>query len=123
MTPSQLADLKNDDLLRKHLAKLMARDCFRNSRVLEDFHGGTSPSSETADFSDVRVVSPFGEIAWNDLSRLSDDEMKALVIDLVDRCYDFLMELCSPHGAELVEELKTIDKLPNWNDPQRQSAW
>jgi hypothetical protein len=67
MTPSQLADLKNDDLLRKHLAKLMARDCFRNSRVLEDFHGGTSPSSETGDFSDVRVVSPFGEIAWNDL--------------------------------------------------------
>jgi hypothetical protein len=35
--------------------------------------------------SDVKVVSPDGEIDWNELSRVSDAEMKALMIDVVDR--------------------------------------
>ena len=31
---------------------------------------------ETGDYSDVKVVTPFGEIAWRDVSRLSDGDMK-----------------------------------------------
>ena len=50
--------------------------------------------------------------------RISDEEMKALMTDVVDHCYDFLMELCSPHGAEIIEELKQRDKVPEWNDPE-----
>jgi hypothetical protein len=30
-----------------------------------------------------------------------------------------LMELCSPHGAEIMEDLKERDAVPNWNDPSR----
>ena len=78
----------------------MARDCFRNT-MLEDFHARTYPSSETGDYSDVKVVSPYGEIPWNRMSRLSDEEMKTLMIDVVDHCYAFLVELLAPGGADL----------------------
>ena len=63
------------------------------------------------------MVTPYGEIQWNDLSRISDPEMKALMIDVVDYCFDFLMELCSPLGPDLIENLKRRDELPQWNDP------
>jgi hypothetical protein len=35
-------------------------------------------------------------------SRFTDDEMKAVMIDVVAHCYDFLMGLCSPHGQESI---------------------
>ncbi len=57
----------------------MARDCFRNSTKLEDMHAA---------------------------DQIDDQEMQALMIDVVDRCSDFLMELCSPQGAEIIEDLK-----------------
>ena len=117
MHPEQLAELKTNETLRKRLAKLMALQCFRNTK-LEDFHAGTYPSSQAGDCSDVKVVSPFGEIPWTKFSRLSDEEMKALMIDVVEHCYDFLMELCSPHGADIIENLKRRDELPEWNDPE-----
>ena len=82
MNPDDLSEFKTKDVLRKRLAKLMAHDCFRNTR-LDDFHSGKYPSSKTGDYSDVKVVSPFGEIQWQELSRLSDEEMKILMIDVV----------------------------------------
>jgi hypothetical protein len=117
MTSEQLAELKTDAILRQRLAKLMARDCFRNT-TLEDLHAGRGPSSETGDYSDVKVVTPYGEIPWNTLSRLSDREMKALMIDVVDHCYDFLLELCSPRGQEIIANLRLRDELPGWNEPE-----
>ena len=77
-----LNEIQHNEALRKRLAKLMAHDCFRNTR-LEDFHSGTYPSSKTGDYADVKVVSPFGEIPWQELSRLNDEEMKILMIDVV----------------------------------------
>jgi hypothetical protein len=121
MTPDQLAELKDDATLRQRLAKLMASQCFRNS-ILEDFHAGTVPSSQAADYSDVKVVTPYGEIRWNDLSRVSDKEMKALMIDAVNRSYRFLSELFdSPYGDAVIEALKNRDPLPEWNDPAIQT--
>jgi hypothetical protein len=38
MNPDQLAELKNNEIVRKRLAKLMAPDCFRYSTKLEDMH-------------------------------------------------------------------------------------
>jgi hypothetical protein len=117
MTPDQFAELKQDATLRKRLAKRMARDCFRNT-ILEDFHAGKVPSSQTGDCSDVKVVTPYGEIQWNALSRITDAEMRALMIDVVDHCHDFLIELCGPRGSEIIEELKIRDELPAWNEPE-----
>jgi hypothetical protein len=117
MNPEQLAELKTNEVVRKRLAKLMASHCFRNS-ILEDFHAGTVPSSRSADYSDVKVVTPHGEIRWNDLSRISDREMKVLMIDVVNRSYRFLSELFdSPYGDTVIEALKDRDPLPEWNDP------
>jgi hypothetical protein len=121
MTFDQLAELKDNATLRKRLAKLMASQCFRNS-MLEDFHAGTVPTSRSADYSDVKVVTPYGEIPWNDLSRVSDQEMKALMIDAVNRSYRFLSELFdSPYGDAIIEALKGRDPLPGWNDPTIQT--
>jgi len=117
MKTKSLEEIKNNEVVRKRLAKAMARDCFRNTK-LEDFHAGIFPSSKAGDYSDVKVVSPYGEIGWERLSRLSDEEMKALMIDVVNHCYDFLTTLCGPFGDTIVEHLKQRDLLPRWNDPE-----
>jgi hypothetical protein len=90
MTPEQLAELKDNATLRKRLTKKMVHDCFRNTKKLENLHAA---------------------------GQISDDDMKALVIDAVDYSFDFLMELCSPHGSEIIDDLKRRDELPEWNDP------
>ncbi len=90
MTPEQLAELKTDATLRMRLAKRMARDCFRNTPKLEDMHA---------------------------MHQIDNQEMKALMTDAVDYCYDFLMELCSPQGADIIAGLKEHDDLSEWSDP------
>jgi hypothetical protein len=67
------------------VAKKMAHDCFRNMKELEEMH--------TA-------------------GQFSDNDMKALMTDVVDYCFDFLMELCSPHGAEIMDDLIGRDRGP-----------
>src|SRR6516165_3665575 len=118
MHSEQLAELKSNEVLRKRLAKLMAQHCFRNTK-LEEFHGGIYPSSEAGDYSDVKVVSPFGEIPWTKVSRLSDEEMKALMIDVVDHCYQFVsMIFDDAVGEAIIERLRQGDLVPKWNDPE-----
>ncbi len=117
MSPEQLAELKDNEHLRKRLAKPVALKCFRNTQ-LENLDTGRFPSSIVGDYSDVKVVSPLGEISWPKLSRLSDPEMREHMIDVVDHCYDFLMELCSSHGAEIIDNLMRRDELPGWNGPE-----
>jgi len=79
---------------------------------------GLHLSSEGGDFSDVKVVSPYGEIPWNDISRLNDEEMKRSLIDVVNRCYDFLRFLFNDSGGDdLIEWLKATDLKSDWQDP------
>jgi len=112
MKPEHIQELQSSETARKRLAKVIAMRCFRNTK-LEDFHTGQFPSSEAGDHSDVQVVSPFGTIPWNSLSRLSDAEMKTLMADVVDRCSQFLTELLtSDRGDELIEQLKERDLVP-----------
>jgi len=84
-------EVQQNQTVRKRLAKLMARDCFRNTAELENLHAE---------------------------DRIDDHEMKALMTEVVDQCYDFLMELCSPHGNEVIDGLKQRDAVPEWNDPE-----
>src|SRR4029450_11024918 len=74
------------------VATMLAFHCVRNS-YLEDLHAGIFPSSQTGDYTDVKVVSPYGEIAWNRLGRISDEEMQRLSEDIVNRLYTFLFHL------------------------------
>lgn len=57
---------------------------------LEDLHAGVVPGFKTGDYSDVKVISPHGEIPWTKLSRISDEEMKRLMIEVVDRVFTLL---------------------------------
>jgi hypothetical protein len=94
------------------MAKMLAFYCVRNSS-LEDLHAGVFPSSQTGDYHDVRVVSPYGEIAWNRLSRISDEEIMPLMQEVVNRLYTFLYYLLAygePDGGV---------PLPNrWSAPE-----
>jgi hypothetical protein len=75
---------------------------------LEDLHGGTSPSSGTGDFSDVVVNSPYGTILWPKVSRLNDDEMKQLMIDVVNRTYEFVCYSTKPQAVRLFFSLQNV---------------
>jgi hypothetical protein len=70
------------------VAKSLVEVCVRNA--LEDLHAGIFPSSQSGDYSDVKVVTPHGEIPWTRLGRISDGEVKLLMIDIVNKTYTFL---------------------------------
>jgi hypothetical protein len=72
------------------LAKALAVTCVRNT-FLEDLHAGISPSSRAGDHSDVTVVTPYGEIPWSKVSRISDEEMKPLMKEVVNKVFTVLM--------------------------------
>jgi ligand-binding SRPBCC domain-containing protein len=85
---THLDTLRTNPVLQQRLATYLVLQCVRHSR-LEDLHAGIAPSSATGDYADVTVTSPFGTIPWPRLSRFNDDEMKQLMIDIVDRTYQF----------------------------------
>jgi hypothetical protein len=64
------------------------------------------------------MQSPYGEIPWQNVSRLSDGEMKALMIDVVKKTYHALIVLFDDRlGGELIKILAQRDLLPRWNEP------
>jgi hypothetical protein len=64
------------------------------------------------------VVTPFGEIPWRRLSRFDDGEIKILMIDVVQRAYEFIRELLNEEvGGELILRLAERDPLPEWKNP------
>jgi len=78
-----------DEKSVKRFSKSMVFHCVRNT-FLENLHAGTFPGSKSKDYSDVKVISPFGEINWNDLSRVSDEEMERLMREITNKIYTFL---------------------------------
>lgn len=92
MNPEKLAELKNNDILQRRLAKWMAYFCFRNTRQLEDMHAA---------------------------GRISQDEMKALIIDSVDHCYLFLSIMFTAENSnKILGLLVQEDRLPTWDEPE-----
>ena len=120
MTAKKIKRLGTDVLLRKRLAKFMAQQCFRNTE-LENLHAGKVPSSQAGDYTDVYVVTPYGEIPWSELSRLNDEEMKVLMIEVVNKTYTFLSMLFASGPATIepvLDGLQQMDLVPHWNDPE-----
>jgi len=104
--------------LQKRLAKYLVLHCFRNS-VLEDLHAGIVPSSKCGDYTDVVVRSSCGEIPWSKVSRLDDAEMKALMIDVVSRTYQFIHDFFDEEmGGKFLLELGERDPVPKWENPR-----
>ena len=83
--------IAQDDLEHyKAAAIALVQRCVRYTQ-LEDLHAGIFPASQSGSYDDVKVVSPFGEIPWNELSRISDLEMKELMIEIVNKVFTFLV--------------------------------
>ena len=117
MTVDTARTISTNPQVLKRLAKYLAQQCFRNT-MLEDLHAGITPNSQSGDYTDVFVRSPYGEIPWPRLSRLSDQEMKALMIDAVNKTYRALIVLFDDRlGGELIKILTQQDLVPRWNEP------
>ena len=113
----EIRSLVTHPAIQKRLAKYLVLQCFRNS-VLEDLHAGICLDSAAGDYSDVCVSSPYGDIPWPEVSRLNDDEMKRLMIDVVNRSYRFIHRLFDENTCgELLLRLAERDPLPRWNEP------
>ena len=75
---------------KSEFAKIMAAACVRNS-YLEELHSGKTPVTRTGDYSDVKVIDADGRvIPWDQVSRINQDEMKTLMIGVVNRIHTFL---------------------------------
>ncbi|GMB10626.1 MAG: hypothetical protein NkDv07_0532 [Candidatus Improbicoccus devescovinae] len=78
-----MSDISEERLQElKDLAKLLAVNGVRNNTELENLHAGRGPSSVVGDYSDIKALSPYGEIEWNRLSRISDKEMRSLMLSI-----------------------------------------
>lgn len=98
------------------LAKAMAVICVRNSR-LEDLHAGQLPISRTGDGSDIVVIDANGNrILWKDVSRIDDDEMRALMRDIVNRLYTFHLKSDDPGLRAEIERWLTV--AGKWEEPE-----
>ena len=105
-----------EDKIASELAKSITALCVRNT-FLEDLHSGTTPASKTGDYSDVKVVTPYGEIPWQKLSRISDEEMKRLMKEIVDKVYTFL---CRQEEAAFVKAFIELGcrYAAHWDEPE-----
>ena len=97
------------------LAKIMAMLCVRNTQ-LETLHAGLTPITRTGDYSDVVVLDADGRrIPWTEVSRFDEDEMRALMRDIVNRLYTFHLHADEPKLQATIERwMGVADK---WDEP------
>jgi hypothetical protein len=107
---------ESDNPIASELAKAITVLCVRNT-FLEDLHAGTAPSSKAGDYSDVKVVTPYGEIPWQQLSRISDEEMKRLMKEIVNKVYTFL---CRQDDPAFLQSFLAFGKrnAVRWDEPE-----
>ena len=98
------------------LAKTMAMLCVRNTH-LETIYTGKSPVTKTGDWSDVAVVDANGNrIPWTEVSHISDDEMRDLMRDIVNRLYTF--HLCADEPGLQAEIERWMAVARKWGEPE-----
>jgi hypothetical protein len=110
-----------NEFIAKRLALGMALMCVRNT-CIEDIHAGVEPSSKAGDFSDVNVVTPYGEIPWNKLSRIRDDEMRDFMKQVVDKLYTVLLRLDDPEFVDRMNRY-TRRATARWDEPRYLTDW
>jgi hypothetical protein len=110
------------DKFQAEFAKIMTAACVRRG-YLEKLHQGITPVTKTGDYSDVKVIDATGrEIPWNQVSRIDQAEMKALITGIVDRIYTFLNRtlFCSFDDQEFNRALErsAAPWTKNWDEPK-----
>ncbi|MDL2279169.1 hypothetical protein LJC15_00700, partial [Desulfovibrio sp. OttesenSCG-928-G11] len=104
---------------KKDLAKAIVAYAFRNG-PLENIHAGAVPVSKTGDFSDVTVVDAAGNrLPWNDVSRISQAEMKAMMQTAVNRVY---AALAHEGDAEFEKDVlaHALKLARGWDEPEEE---
>jgi hypothetical protein len=107
---------KSQQQYSARLAKALAVLCVRNT-FLEDLHAGVPVVSKAGDFSDVKVVTPDREIPWNEVSRISQQEMKTLMTQVVNKLYTALVSLENEEAMDLVFR-RGQEYTNHWDDPE-----
>jgi hypothetical protein len=103
-------------------ARYIARNAVRNDTSLEELHCGKTPESKTGDYSDVYVVTPERKIKWNELSRISDPEMRTLMLE-IEKNLIVLLEMYEKHHDDKkyldgLEKLFFDENGISWDIPQ-----
>lgn len=96
------------------IAQMIALRCVRNTSI-EEIHAGKSPRSQVGDYSDVKVVTPFGEIPWNDVSRITNEEMKRFNTEVVNKLFTVLLCLSR---QEMPVGSHAFYVPAGWDDPE-----
>ena len=112
-----IAGMNKDDEKRiaAMMAKTLAMMCVRNTG-LETLHCGIVPVTHAGDYSDVRVIDADGrEITWNDVSHLDDDQMRALMKEIVNRLYTFNISIDVPDFRNSVDRWARLAE--RWDEP------
>lgn len=103
------------------MAKTLAMICVRNTG-LETLHSGIVPVTHAGDYSDVRVIDADGrEIAWNDVSHLDDDQMRALMKEIVNRLYTFNVSIDDQEFRDRVDRWARV--ADRWDEPDEDIAF
>ena len=99
-----------------NLARIMAMLCVRNTR-LETLHSGLTPVTRTGDYSDVFVGDADGRrIPWTEISRIDENEMQALMQEIVNRLYTFHLEANDPKLQATIE--RWMGAATKWDEPE-----
>ena len=107
---------EDEQRIAARLAKVMAMMCVRNT-MLENIHAGVVPVTRTGDYSDVVVVDAEGRpIPWPDVSHIDDDQMRALMKEIVNRIYAFHMLIDEPEFQARIDRWAAI--AGKWDDPE-----
>lgn len=112
----KMKDSQHDASINK-LAQAFALLSVRNT-FLEDLHAGKFPVSLSGDYSDIKVMTPNGEIPWNDISRLNDEEMKKLMKQVVNKLYTCLHAMISGKEKQQFDHLisTALKHVNEWDE-------
>ncbi|WP_252258613.1 DUF1854 domain-containing protein [Erythrobacter aurantius] len=103
------------------MAKTLAMMCVRNT-CLETLHAGIVPVTHAGDYSDVRVIDADGrEIAWNDVSHIDDEQMRALMKEIVNRVFTFYISIDDQEFRDRVDHWARL--ASRWDEPEEDNAF
>jgi hypothetical protein len=105
-----MSDEALTDAEKTRFTLALVEQCVRNT-FLEELHAGTVPDSAVGDYSDVKVVTPFGEIPWTQLAYLGRGDE-----DADDRDHQQ-----GVHILTYADDLAALGGAARWNRPR--STW
>lgn len=96
----------------KAIAQYLAVNAVRRSesQKLEMLHEGILPKSKAGDYSDVQVVTPYGSIPWNQVSRINGREIRDLMLGVEKDLETSLRALVIADDDQIPVLLKYIKK-------------